>query len=306
MSTNYRFNVSSVQDFMQCRRRWAYKWYFNRVPVRDSKALTFGKMLHRVFEEYFTGMPMNDAIDLVIMEGHTQAVADIHSSYAVHEAIDSLRDLREPLNLWRDLWVWEVPVLEVEEPFVYDLGAGLEAQGRPDRVGVLGADGRIYHVQNRGLAAQMNFPLYIDLQRRSFHEHLYAEALFHKYRDRDYGGTFFNLVRKLKYRTNVGKKNEAVKSLDQMFYQQPMVIDVNSSEHKRVMDDLREWGREMSAMVVALNEGWLPPPNDKMNGGFNGCTEDPYFGVIVGRKDLFGPDFKDREDTYAPTEAADD
>ena len=165
-------------------------------------------------------------------------------------------------------------------------------------------DGHIYHVQNRGLASNMNFAQYIRLARRHYHEHLYAEHLARKYADLGpYGGTLFNLIRKLKFRTNVGKKNEKTKTAGEMFWQFPMSIDLDSQQHRDVMASLFEHVDEMQWLErkAKFSKGlWLPAANEKMNGGYNGTTEDAFFKVLMREISLDDNEyFKDREDTYA-------
>lgn len=287
----YTVNVSSVQDFMQCRFRWLCKWVLNRVPRSESPALEQGKLLHLIFEDVLKGeRTMADAVDY-----------RCSSLPKDSKAVQGIMDLREALLMWKDNYHWEVPVLEVEEPFVipHPLDDNYAVKGRPDRVGVMG--GKLWHIQNRGLAASMNFGVYMELATRHYHEHIYAAALSQKYPQYEYGGTMFNLVRKLKYRTNIGKKNESVKSYDQMFFQHPMVIDLKSASHQHVLGSLLDHMYEMKR----VEENWhrdatVPAPNEKMNGGFSGSSIDPYFRVISGTISIYDDMyFKDREDTYA-------
>lgn len=311
----YVVNVSSVQDFMQCRFRWLCKWVINRVPRDESAALSQGKLLHLIFEDHLTGKrPMKEAIRFRRNEW-LDTPTDEKGRATAAKAVEGIDDLAEALVQWEDQYVWEVPVLEVEEafelpfrtddPFVPGM-PDIIIRGRPDRVGIMG--GQMWHVQNRGLAGSMNFGVYMELATRHYHEHVYARALQRKYQV-PYGGTLFNLVRKLKYRTNVGKKNEKVKTLDQMFFQHPMSIDLTSELHLHVMDSLayhiaEMWRVEQEYRLI----GSVPAANEKMNGGFNGATIDPYFRVLTGKIDLMDDTyFKEREDTYAATEGdADD
>lgn len=298
MNEPYVVNVSSVQDFYQCRFRWVCKWVLNRVPRKEAAALTEGKILHLIFEDYLTGRAptMFDAVGARIAQAKHEGVDE--------KVIDGLEDRAEALVQWKDHFEWEVPVLEVEEPFeiAHPLDPRFRIKGRPDRRAVRA--GLQWHVQNRGLAAQMNFGTYMELATRHYHEHVYAVAGAEKYPQYPVGGTFMNLVRKLKYRTYKGKKNEKVKTLEQMFFQHPMAIDLKSPLHNHVMLSLLE---HMKAMRWTEREfklyGVVPPPNEKMNGGFNGSSIDPYFRVMCGKADLADDSlFKDREDTYAPRE----
>lgn len=305
----YIVNVSSVQDFMSCRFRWWAKWIMNRVPREESPALGGGKLLHLIFEDHALGMPMKDAADKRLAEWKAALAEPGIASreiFAGEKAIKIVDDLAEALPLWQDKYEFSTPVLEAEEPFEieFDWLPGVLWRGRPDRYGI--ANGNLWHVQNRGLAASTNFGLYIELAKRHYHEHLYAEAAARKYPDISVGGTFFNLVRKLKYRTNVGKKNEAVKTPEEMFFQHPMTISLKGNGpsarlHKHVMYCLEQHVRLMMRAETDWQlEQIIPPPNEKMNGGAFGNIIDPYFKVLIGEIKLSDDSyFKDREDTYA-------
>lgn len=304
----YLANISSVNDFMQCRFRWVCKWVLNRVPIADGAALTQGKLLHSIFEMHLKdNHTMEQAIHHHLYEAKTQLAAmplGAAGRYQLEKAITGIEDLAEALVQWQDQYEWEVPILEVEEPFeiAHPLDPHFRIKGRPDRRAV--RDGMQWHIQNRGLARGMNFGTYMELATRHYHEHIYAVAGAEKYPNIPVGGTFMNLVRKLKYRTNVGKKNEAVKTLPEMFFQHPMVIDLKSDLHRHVMLSLLGHLKEMERIEREYNEeGAMPAPNEKMNGGFNGSTIDPYFRVLTGKADLFDDTlFKVREDTYAIVE----
>lgn len=308
----YTVNVSAVQDFMSCRFRWWAKWVMNRVPRAESPALGGGKLLHLIFEDHAKGMKMEDAIAKNVDAWKTSisTTLDMRERAVGEKALKIIDDLSEALPLWEDKYKFDVPVLEAEEPFEIQFQwlPGVTWRGRPDRVGVIGNN--IWHVQNRGLAAATNFGMYIELAQRHYHEHLYAEALARKYPNYKYGGTMFNLVRKLKYRTNVGKKNEAVKSYDEMFFQHPMTINITGKGaagriHQHVMHSMEMHVRAM----MRAEEEWafdqiIPPPNEKLNGGAFGNEIDPFFKVLTGETKLTDDEyFKDREDTYAVSDA---
>lgn len=310
-SEPYVVNVSSVQDFMQCRYRWLCKWVLNRVPRREGPALTTGKLLHLVFEDHFRdGVTLEQAALRRVSEARSAVINDDTLEQwekdNLYKAIETVVDLAPALPLWQDRYPCEVPVLEVEEPFEIELPGmpGVVFRGRPDRVALM--DGAVWHVQNRGLAASMNFGVYARLAKRHYHEHLYAEHLSRKYADlAPYGGTLFNLVRKLKFRTNVGRRNEKTKTAEEMFWQHPMSVRLGPRGHWDVMQSLFEHVHEMQRVEELWElERRYPAPNEKMNGGMNGSTEDPYFKVLIGETDLSDDRyFKTREDLYAHADA---
>jgi len=300
----YRVNVSSVNDFASCRFRWWAKWIMNRVPVAESPALDAGRLLHRAFEDHFeNGTPLGLATTTqcklyrgLIPKAHPAAQA------GALKAVEVIEDLIEAMPLWQDQFKID-HVLEVEEPFEYPDPEMKDVLwlGRPDRVVVSGR--RIWHEQNRGLGSSVNFGTYLRLQSRSYHEHLYAEALNWKYGGTPrVGGTVFNLVRKLKFRTNAGKKNEAVKTAAEMFWQGAMAVRLDGGLHRSVMAALRGHVQQMQRVEAAWRiDGIIPPPNEKMNGGYGGNSEDPYFRVLIGEITLDDDAvFKKREDMYVP------
>jgi hypothetical protein len=284
----------------------------NYVPREEPPALGFGKLLHVVFENHFNGMSMAEAIRTARCEW--SSVDDpINLETIIRQgALKQLDDLTEPLLQWTDHYPID-QTLEVEEPFAWEIRPGFIIKGRPDRVVTI--DNRVYHMQNRGLAPAVNFGLYTELAKRHYHEHVYAEALAKKYCDVlsngdilhdkcfKYGGTLFNLVRKLKYRTKVtkAKPEGEVKKLSEMFFQHPMSIDLRGPLHAHVMESL--WKHILG--MKDTEEMWrdfkdIPAPNEFMNGGLYGNRMDEYTRVLTGEIELGDPHwFKPREDTYA-------
>ena len=174
----YMVNVSSVQDFYQCRFRWVMKWVENRVPRNEGPALAEGKLLHLIFDDYHKGVrTMQEAIDDRCREWISQAreAGTEHSMTVAQKAVTAMKDRAEALVQWKDKYEFEFPVLESEEPFEIEFEdcPGVIFRGRPDRAGVMG--GQVWHVQNRGLAASMNFPVYLELAKRHYHEPLPLE-----------------------------------------------------------------------------------------------------------------------------------
>ncbi len=305
----YYVNVSSVQDFMQCRFRWWCKWVMNRVERNEAPALTAGKLLHNIFEdERKTDFSLYEAAVLRSDEYRKAMVGlDDRERASAEKAIKVIDDLGEGLELWEDKFDYPLPTLEVEEPFEISFPElpGVIFRGRPDRVEILMK--QIWHIQNRGLAAGTNFGIYIATAKRHYHEHLYAEHLSRKYPNYKYGGTIFNLVRKLKYRTKVTKANPAgeTKTANELFFQHPMSINLKSGLHKHVMLSLFQHVRDMLEVIRRWEEdGEIPAPNEKLNAGAYGNVVDPYFRVLTGEITLDDEEvFKDREDTYAPADA---
>jgi hypothetical protein len=318
-----RVNVSSVKQFMQCRFRWWAQFVMNRVPLVTPAALDGGKILHRAFERFEKGTAsLADSLAAECSEFRAQ-IPHEHPSCGptLVKAVTTFEDVIEAMHLWEDKFDFD-EVFEVEQahewqdPELEDVTWLL----RPDKV--VRADNLVWHVQRRGLAASKNFATYVRLQNRSYHEHLYATVLAEKYCGTDeytytsgngnkhhlkYAGTIFDLLRKLKFRTNVGKKNEQVKTAEEMFYQQPMWVNLRTPLHASVMMSLRQHVVEMQRCITLWRtEGLIPAPNEDQNGGYSGNSEDPYFRVLMGEVKLSDNTiFKDREDQYAEASEGD-
>jgi hypothetical protein len=277
----------------------------NRVPRGGATALDAGKLLHVIFEDHFqNSVPLHDAGKFHLSQYKEQIPnltgLDLKTATEAAEIID---DMLDAFPLWEDKYAFD-EILEVEKPFsivLPEFSKEIEWLGRPDVMGIY--QNKLWHRQNRGLAQGMNFGTYLNLAKRHYHEHLYAEYAMQAYKKprKKYGGTIFNLVRKLKYRTNVGKKNEKTKTAAEMFFTMPMSVNVDSSLHKSVMQAMVQHVEEMRWRISRWNAAQeIPAPNEKMNGGYGGNAEDPYFLVLIGAKKLSDDTlFMDREDLYA-------
>lgn len=301
----YRVNGSSIKMFTKCRFRWWCEWVMNRSPRKTAAALTGGRLLHTIFEDHFQNdTPLGFAATVQTSKFRQEMLhMPAGDLFEAEKAVKIIEDLTEALPFWEDKFKFD-KMLECEKPFSIVLPEyhdGIEWIGRPDYIGTCA--GRIWHRQNRGLAAAQNFGTYLALAKRHYHEHLYAEYAAREYAHlkMPYGGTQFNLVRKLKYRTNAGKKNEAVKHPDEMFNTMVMSINLKSGQHKAVMQTMVQHVEEMMRVEREWREeGKIPAPNDEMNGGYGGNALDPYFRVLIGEIKLSDDTwFKDREDTYA-------
>lgn len=291
-----KISVSEIQDYMRCPYRWYCRWVKNRVPQEEAPALAFGRLLHEVFE-CAAEHSMEKALTEVPQAWYNLGVEAGGSELSYRmRALDELKEFAEPLSLWTPE---KAEILEVETPFEYKYGA-YTLLGRPDTVILL--DNYVYHRQHKGLAAATNFGTYLLLAKRSMHEHLYGEALHEKYPQYKYGGTYFNLMRKLKFRTHITKKKPEgkVKSLDQMFFQHPVPIDLGSKLHADVMENLYDWVKRIDNERFECAAGMKPAINELQNGGPYGNSPDLYFRVLIGEISLDDDRyFKDRIDMYA-------
>jgi len=281
-----RVNVSSIHDFLRCRKRWLFRWYLNRVPRETAPALEFGILLHEVFEEYFTNGGRMDAA-LAQHMGSEGSRLPAQQDLAYYAPV---------LLHWEEQYPVEA-TMEVERPFEFPIpGApGALLIGRPDRV--VKVWGRLYHMQNRGLDEKKNLALYTELGMRNMHELTYAWALKQKYPQEEYGGTIYNLLRKVSLKNRQGKDK----------YQPPYrevlgqkMVPMLTPRIEQAMDKVRYFAAEMERTVGLYEAGAPIGDSDLMDGGFYGNSKDPYFDVLLGKKSLNDNRyFVDRRDPYA-------
>lgn len=313
MNEPYYVNVSSVQDFAYCPFRWLCKWVENRVPRSEPRAFGFGKLYHKLFDWYQgEGLTKEAALVAAREEWVARARDEDPNGTAWAEALEDLKQMEEPFLLWQDQYTFDVPVLEVEQPYLLPFPGdpSIIIKMRPDRIGVRG--GRLWHVQHKALAAGKSFQNFVMLAQRSYHEHIYPEGVVLKYPDIPWGGTHFDLYRKLKYRkkptlkqVNAGLPGDVLNGPEKLFWQHPMPVDLASPLHKHVLHCLHQKIEEMRETERRYRtHGIVPAPNEDRNGGYYGGTPDEYFLVLIGQAQLDDNRlFKDREDTYATPES---
>lgn len=316
-------NISGVKRFKECRARWLIEWHLNRVPIEGALPLNLGKLVHEVFDCYLTPAvipiqggtipvrhTMQGAIQQTVgkwVDAATTNLAAQRISQREYEdmiaAKEAFDDLWEPLQHWKDQFPIE-RTLEVEAPFEYPHPSdpSIIIRGRPDRVAVV--FGRRVHIQNRTLAAGINFGLYTELAKRDYHELIYAWAMQQKYPDLSGGGTLMNLIRKLKYRAKPTKNNPEGKilhDLSEIFGQ--YMVPMKDEQVELALADLLWDAHEMRRTIEEFETtGRFPAPNRKLDGGPYGNRIDPYFNVFMGKVSVHDNTFfKNREDMYAGT-----
>lgn len=299
---------------MYCRFRWLCKWVENRVPRNEPRPFRFGKLFHKLFEAHLKdGLTMEAAIAQAREEWIAEVRQQDPNSPEWVDALEDLETMEEPLLLWKDQYPFDGPLLEVEKPHLVPFpgDTNIIVKIRPDRVQV--RKGKMWHVQHKALAANKSFQTFVELQKRSYHEHIYAEGLVREYPNIPYGGTHFDLYRKLKYRRKptikqvaAGEQGAILNPIERLFWQHPMPVDLSSPLHLHVIHSLHQHIVEMREVEWKYRKyGITPAPNEGANGGFYGGTPDEYFHVLVGDYDLSNDEkFKDREDTYGVAEPA--
>jgi hypothetical protein len=329
-------SVSSIQDFQKCPLRWCFKYLEERVPRYEPTAFTVGKMVHKAFEIHFEnpdtkvgwalGDLIADAKDTLLDERETKAIAEVEQ-------------LKEPLEHWSDFYPIE-ETLEVETPHSIPLGStrkelkeywNLDFKIKPDRV--VRIKDTIYHMQHKTISAQRDLATFVEVASHSFHELLYARVLQMKYPNRQYGGSIFNIVRKLQYKSYAkdavpGKratkaKAEEIDALPLLtdkeretklrtwieshrkilhepheFFSQWMV-SITPPHIETAVNDLYILARQMKQVADDYWAGDLPPCNRQQDEDMFTRRTDPYFDVIMGLTSLEDDTrFMDRVDHY--------
>jgi hypothetical protein len=283
-------SVSSINAFQADRLRWCMGWIENRVPRRTPPALTVGKIVHKAFEKAFTeGMTVGAALATLLPSAAPLGEEKEHAE---------LLGLVEPLTLWQDQFPIE-RTLEVEEPFEFQTFAGMPFRGRPDRVAIV--FGKAFHIQNKTIGAAVSPGTYISLARRSMHELLYGFYLRKKYAEQgiEYGGTIYNVIRKLKYRSTAKNKVDAppMHTPDEMFLQ--TIVGINDDQIELARDEMNILSVEMDRTADAFLTGRMIPSTRSLDGGRYGGAMDPYTLVMMGEASLDDDSlFQDREETY--------
>ena len=289
-------SVTSIQDFQKCPLRWCYRWLDNRVARREPVALTVGKAVHTAFERHFEGgASVGQELEIFLRLYDGQLLTEYEE-----KAQKELQGLVEPLLHWSDFYP-VTETLEVEEPFEYKLHNGLIFQGRPDRV-VLVND-HVFHMQHKTISASRNLDTYIQVARRSMHELLYGDHLAQKYAEKGiYGGTIYNIVRKLKHKSAAKGKNfgKVLHEPHEFFLQTPIPVNpVLVYEAKR---DLGIVADEMTDVALDYAKGLRPPSSRHLDEDMFSKRTDTYFWVLMGEQSLDDDSiFQDREILYPTT-----
>lgn len=285
-------SVSSVKAYQQCPARWLMRFHLKRVPRRTPAALTVGKMFHSAMEYHLNGDTKAGALERVTNE--SLGLLDA-------KAAEEWLSLGTAFGFWHDLHKIEA-TLEVEQPFsehlsYYPAHVNNNLIGRPDRVVLL--YGKVWHLQNRTLAASKNVGLYLDTARRNLHELAYAWALKKKYPQYEYGGTIFNIIRKLKL---VGKNGKVLHDPKELMVQE--LVPINAGQVETAIDDIRRVAGLMYEDVLQYHRTkQLPIQNRDMDSGMFGSAKDPYFEVLMGNASLDDDElFMPAEERYATQE----
>lgn len=295
---------SSISSYQRDNLRWCFEYVSDRVPVEVPQPLRTGIVLHKAFEDM-----LNSNGQLTLPDALLLRLSNLSRDYMTDEkeikSFDELTRMVEPLAFWKD----EFPIertLAVEEPFTMHLGQHIELQGTPDRVVLVG--GKVYHFQHKSIDKSKNLGLFITLAMRSMHELLYGIHLADKYSDvGDYGGTIYNIIRKLMYRAKPRTKAEKKTGIGRimnkpsaMFLQTVIGIDPGAQK-QAVKDAINIAYQQFRTSNVYRESGWEAIPSTRaMDGGVYANSMDPYTRVMIGEISLDDDRyFKNREERYA-------
>lgn len=292
--------ITSVTDFLNDRRRWCYRWVENRVPRSTPSALRVGTAVHTAFERFYSA-PETYSSPGYALEHLLPTSVEIAQTRDPEQAkaYAMIQNLIEPLYHWRDRYPIQA-TLETEQPFEFFLTSGAKFRGRPDRVVLV--NGSVFDFQHKTLAAQANLDNYLVLAQRNLHELVYGWYLARKYREYPYGGSIYNVIRKLQYRTKArGKENAIMHTVGEMLSQH--MIGINPALQEQAMEDLNYISIEMDRTIEAYLTGRPVPSNRSLDSYKYGKEIDLYTYVEMGEIDLADDQyFTDRIDTYETVE----
>lgn len=283
-----KLTVSEVKTFLSDQQEWWYAYVEKRVPRLKPVALASGSYYHKLMEEYFRIGSKEHAISATEGERLT-AVAELglpHGGVLLAET-DRLQML---FNLWEDkLGVARdsIAIEEAMEEALPKIHYQHFLQGKPDRV--VKHNDLYWHWQNRTLSTSVSISTYLMAAQRDLHELSYAFLIQRRLNiePEQYGGTIFNITRKLSRKSIEERPEEA-------FVQEFVSVDP-----KQVQDALLDIAAVGDYMTKAVAGNQRIIQNREMDRGRFGNSLSPYFNVKIGREKLDSETFQNATDRYA-------
>lgn len=292
-----RLNISQAKTYRENPVKWYYRYVLGRESrAAASAALSVGTAFHTFMEFYPEGMEaatlqISAEYARLVRENHADAAADLRKEWDQLAAI---------LPHWSDRFDFQT--LSVETELEATLPSGKHTlYGRPDRIAVW--SGRLWHIQNRSLAGSKPIATYLKAAILDPHELGYAWLIGQEYPKgswngiefgHSYGGTLFNIVRKLQL---VGKNGKQLHSPDECFVQEFIPISPGLVEQN--LRGLEQIADEMEAII----EGTRPRPylcSDACRLGSYGNSLCSYFPVCAQQADIHDDRlYRDAVDPYA-------
>lgn len=293
-----QLNVSAVKTYLRSPLEWYYAHHLRRVPRTLTVPLEVGLVWHALMESFYSNGRFKDVAlasgqdfyksrrDAAVEAGFDQTSPDKFEKF-IHDS-----DLIFRLF---DIWTDPIPdaeIIAVETPIELPLpGMSHTLIGKPDVL--IRWQRKLWHHQHRTLSDRTSMATYLDAAPRDLHELAYAWLIVHGhgsgYAPSDYGGTYFNIARKLSNRRLTAEPEAA-------FIRQP--VPLSWSQVLSAIDDLCQIADDMQAIVAGHRR---PVSNREADRDRFGHYLTPYFRVYTGAQDIYDEKlFMTAPDRYAP------
>lgn len=265
-----RVNVSAVKAFQHCQLDWYWRFCLRRVPrAAPAIPLSVGSCFHAYAEQRSLGFSHDESL-IAFTATRDAFLSDPSPDEWQRKFIDEITRLGGLLAHYTERFVPE-DTLMVEEPIETALSGGLHTLiGRPDRV--IRFAGKWWHMQYRTLSDRTPIGVYIKSRERDLHELAYAWLIAGKFRlsPDEYGGSYFNIVRKLSTKAIHERPLEA-------FVQE--LIPLDWSQVLTAIDDIGCIAFEMDRVMSNLS----PIQNRDADLNRFGNVLSPYYEARAGR-----------------------
>lgn len=196
-------NISAVKQFQTCQLDWYYRYHLRRIPrAVPAPYLATGTVWHTAMAAIMRGATTDQAY----IQFH-QAINHFEDDWVhaklgdptgnIDKFLSEAARLGDLLRHWSPRFEWE-SVQMVETPIEINLGLTKhQLIGRPDAIVRL--YNKYWHVQHRTLSDRTPITPYITTRARDLHELGYAWLIMQHFgiSPDEYGGSYFNIVRKL-------------------------------------------------------------------------------------------------------------
>lgn len=140
---------SEVQDFLRCRKRWAYRWHDGLIPKKQNDKLFFGTLFHLFLDVLYQTTDYNEAIMSMY-----RMIEETDTSSIEQTELDEMWDLLQKVaEGYINQWDWDKSwkVLATELRFEIPLDEHVTFTGTIDLVYEL--DGNIYFMDHKTTAS---------------------------------------------------------------------------------------------------------------------------------------------------------
>jgi len=246
-------NISQLNLYMECPRKWYFKYVLKKGIESSSQALLDGLDWHDLMES-------NPSSDLSIREG---------DPLWMKAGYDSWLAWKEQAK--RDGFEFLGKEIELEAPLgPYTLFGRLDA--------LVKWNGLLWHLQHKTVAPTKPISTYQRYVAKSWHEHGYQHLIENASKDGEkfatspYGGCLLVICRKLADKTMKGYSDAGLSNL--------VVSYLSLPDHIRTMRDIEDVVGRME--YLDLRNTTFPPGNPNMCAGFYGNSLCQYIDVCDG------------------------